>query len=587
MMTGVSSPSGMEIDGAPPSRSDLERWFRITPGMLQSIDAEGRLIAVSEGWLAKLGYSRHEVIGRPSSDFLTPESAARAKAVVLPEFFQSGRCENVAYQMVGKDGRVVDVLVSSVLVPGSGGFGCASVATITDVTALRAAERRLAESEERYRGIVEDQSELVSLSSPEGRLRYVNHAYARHYGLQPGELLGRSIFDFVPPEARADVAAHLRRVCEVDRSLTDENRVLLPSGQTRWMSWTNRALRDEEGRVTGIHSVGRDIDQRVMAEQRLKESEARYRILAEHSTDMVLELDVNLKRLYVSPACREMFGYEPEEMIGGTSGLLAHPEDADRAAVVMQSLLSGRADRGTAVVRRRHRDGRWIWVETRYRSLKDPQSGETTGIIASARDISARKAVEDRLEEAYRRLEAVAREDSLTGLANRRTFDEALASEYARARRDNRTLSLIMIDVDGFKLFNDRYGHPAGDECLRRIGKALASAVLRPGDLAARYGGEEFALLLPDTEECGAAVVGERIRRAVMRLAIDHEASPRGVITVSAGVAAIGRRALDDCPETLVQSADRALYRAKDAGRNAVARASALRMSEAMPPSAA
>ncbi|MBV8474582.1 MAG: sensor domain-containing diguanylate cyclase, partial [Hyphomicrobiales bacterium] len=278
--------------------------------------------------------------------------------------------------------------------------------------------------------------------------------------------------------------------------------------------------------------------------------------------------------------------YEPEELIGDISGGMAHPEDAERLADVLRRLLKGDADRETVITRRRHRDGRWIWGETRYRVIQDAQSGATTGIIATVRDVSARKAVEDRLAEANRLLEAAAREDGLTGLANRRTFDDALAREFGRARRENRNLSLVMIDVDRFKPFNDRYGHPAGDECLRKLGKTLGGALFRPGDLAARYGGEEFALLLPDTDERGAAAIAERVRRGVERLAIAQEDAPRGVITVSAGVAAIDRRSLKEGPETLVQRADDALYRGKR-NRNVVVRASTPRAPGAMSPDAA
>ncbi len=587
MMSRAAFLPNVETERNARLRAKLERWFTVTPAMLQSIDEAGRLIAASDAWLAKLGYKREEVIGRPSSDFLTPESREYAIKNVLPEFFQRGHCENVEYQMAAKDGRVIDVLLSAVLDEDSTGDGRASLAVVTDVTALKVAERRLAESEARYRGLVEDQSELVSLATWEGKLRYVNHAYARQYGWQPDEMVGKSLFDFVPREAHAAVAEHLRRVCSADQGIEDENQVILPDGRTRWMSWTNRALRDGEGNVTAIHSVGRDVEQRVAAERRLKESEARYRLLAEHSTDMVLELDLDLKRRYVSPACREIFGYEPEEMIGGTSGAMAHPEDAERLAQVFRSLLDGSVDRHSAIARRRHRDGRWIWVEAQYRALKDPRTGAPTGIIASVRDISARKAVEDQLAEAYQRLEALAREDGLTGLANRRTFDDALSREYRRALRDNKNLGLIMIDVDMFKAFNDRYGHPAGDECLRRISKTLTNTVFRPGDLTARYGGEEFAVLLPDTDEFGAAIIGERIRQAVLLLAIEHDASRHHIMTVSVGAASIGRNAFEGGADSLLQYADRALYRAKDVGRNTVVRASSLRPRGAMPSTAA
>ncbi|WP_158814422.1 PAS domain S-box protein [Methylocapsa sp. S129] len=689
----------VELERSARLRTELEQRSRTTPAMLHSIDAEGRLISVSDLWLAKLGYTREEVIGRRSSDFLTPESREHAVKNVLPEFFRRGRCENVEYQMLCKDGRVIDVLLSGILDNSAIEPGRVSLAVITDVTVLKVIERRLAESEARYRGLVEDQSELVSLATPAGRLLFVNHAYARHYERQPDDMVGKSLFDFVPREAHAAVAEHLRKVCGADQSVEDENQVILPNGEMRWIAWTNRALRDTEGKVTAVQSVGRDvekrvvaerrlkesearyrllaeistdmillvrrdgtrfyaspacrtllgyepeemlcissqeaihpddvgfledqraysddeatafnyrmrrkdgsyvwvesvsraiaaepghlpqrlvivrdIEQRVAAEQRLRESEARYRLLAEHSTDMVLQLDLNLVRRYVSPACREMFGYEPEELMGDKSGGMAHPEDAGRVAQVLQSLRNGHTDRDAVIARRRHRDGRWIWVEAQYRALKDPQTGAVTGIIGTVRDISARKVVEDQLAEANRRLEALAAQDGLTGLANRRAFDDALTREYNRAKREGTRLGLIMIDVDWFKAFNDRYGHPAGDECLRQISAAIRTTVLRPGDMAARYGGEEFAALLPNTDEHGAATIAERIRKAVLLLAMEHHTGANRVVTISAGAAA-AQDSFEEGPDALLQNADRALYRAKDSGRNMVVRASSL-----------
>jgi PAS domain S-box-containing protein len=318
----------LEIQNSKRLQAELEHRTQVTPAMLHSINSEGRLISVSDAWLAKLGYAREEVIGRLSSDFLTAESHAYATKEVLPTFFRTGRIDDVEYQMLCKDGRVMDVLLSAVLDDSSTDLGRISLAVVTDVTALKSAERQLALSEARYRGLVEDQSELVSLASPEGELRFVNHAYARHYGRQPEEMIGKSLFDFIPADGRAAVEEHLREVCRVRWSVEDENQVMLPTGQIRWMAWTNRALTDAQGRVTAIHSVGRDIDERVMAQQRLKESEARYRLLADHGTDMVFQLDHDLVRRYVSPACREILGYEPEELIGVKPVSMVHPEDA-------------------------------------------------------------------------------------------------------------------------------------------------------------------------------------------------------------------------------------------------------------------
>src|SRR5260370_5568611 len=350
VLPNVESEQGARL------RVEMEHWSKVTPAMIHSIDDEGRLISVSDHWLAKLGYTREEVIGKRSSDFLTPESRSRAVKHVLPEFFRRGHCENVDYQMVCKDGRVIDVLLSAILVRDATEDHCASLTVMTDVTAQKAAERQLAESEARYRGLVEDQSEMVSLATPEGELRFVNHAYARHYQRQPHELVGKSIFDFVPKEAHAAVAERLGKVCSVNWTVEGETQVISPDGRTRWVAWINRPIRDADRNVTPIHSVGRDIDQPVAAEQRLKESEARYRLLAEHSTDMVFQLDLDLVRRYVSPACREILGYEPEEMIGVKPMSMAHPDDAARVTLAFQSLLNGRPDRYSIINRIRHRD---------------------------------------------------------------------------------------------------------------------------------------------------------------------------------------------------------------------------------------
>jgi PAS domain S-box-containing protein len=205
-------------------RAELDHRTKVTPAMLHSIDKQGRLISVSDAWLAKLGYTREEVLGHASSEFLTPESRAYAIREVLPAFFLSGRVDNVEYQMLCKDGRVIDVLLSAVLDDNVPELGGVSLAVITDVTAFKAAERQLALSETRYRELVENQSELVSLATPDGELRFVNHAYARHYGLQPQDMVGKNLFDFIPEEGRAAVAEHLRRVRSVTHSVEDETR---------------------------------------------------------------------------------------------------------------------------------------------------------------------------------------------------------------------------------------------------------------------------------------------------------------------------------------------------------------------------
>ena len=174
------------------------------------------------------------------------------------------------------------------------------------------------------------------------------------------------------------------------------------------------------------------------------------------------------------------------------------------------------------------------------------------------------------LEIANRKLHRQSFLDGLTGIANRRRLGEFMDSEWRRARRNARPISLIMIDIDVFKAFNDGYGHLAGDDCLRQIAKTLQKGLKRPGDLVARFGGEEFAVVLPETDVRGAAALAERLRSMVEGLGIRHEFSPVGeVVTISLGVAALvpDKEAAHDL---LYTYADQALYRAKQEGRNCV-----------------
>jgi len=170
---------------------------------------------------------------------------------------------------------------------------------------------------------------------------------------------------------------------------------------------------------------------------------------------------------------------------------------------------------------------------------------------------------------ATEQLQHIATTDALTGLANRRAFDEALAREWHRCSRSRTPLSLLMLDVDYFKTFNDAYGHVAGDTCLRQIAQTVAASAKRPGDVAARYGGEEFSIILPETDVDRATQLAELTCDAVRALAIPHQGSSLGHVTICVGVASVNPDGLSD-PQNLIERADAQLYRAKGTGRNRV-----------------
>jgi diguanylate cyclase (GGDEF)-like protein/PAS domain S-box-containing protein len=303
-------------------------------------------------------------------------------------------------------------------------------------------------------------------------------------------------------------------------------------------------------------------------QQNLQSSEAYFRLLAETSRDIIVLTDLDGERRYVSPAAAELLGWKPEELLGGTYREIVHPEDLGQWTALLEDCRSGRT--GTSLPYRcRKKDGSYLWMESNLRLYHDPVTGKPFGFVNVVRDISRRKEAEEDLKKAFRLVESLASIDGLTEVANRRRLDQVLEQEWRLAMRNRFDISLLLIDVDHFKSYNDVNGHLRGDDCLRQIAKVILEIVCRPADLVARYGGEEFAVVLPNTPASGARQIAEWIRSAVHGLGISHEGHPHGVVTVSIGCAT-------QAPETesnlddLIDAADSALYRAKNAGRNTI-----------------
>jgi diguanylate cyclase (GGDEF)-like protein len=236
---------------------------------------------------------------------------------------------------------------------------------------------------------------------------------------------------------------------------------------------------------------------------------------------------------------------------------------------------------GYEVLRRLRADPLTAHIAVIFISGLDRPEDEANGLKMGAADyitkpfnptvVMARVALHLQVVRQRRMLERLANVDGLTELANRRRFDEVYELEWQRARRSGRPLSLALLDIDSFKQYNDRYGHPAGDRALRAVARLAAAAMRRPADLAARYGGEELVLLLPETGAQEARQVLSQLREAVTAMVIPHEASQVAtVLTASVGGATLDPDSLEAAPD-LFEAADAQLYRAKQAGRNRVA----------------
>lgn len=299
----------------------------------------------------------------------------------------------------------------------------------------------------------------------------------------------------------------------------------------------------------------------------LRERERGYRLLAENVEDVVIRFDKTGRRLYISPSVEKLLGWTTSEILQQPAYSTIHPAHRDLVKSLIEELGPNRPT-GTAEYLTRCSNGNFVWVETQMNYVHDPEEPgpEIVGVI---RDVSKRKAAEEQLVAANEQLKALSETDPLTGIANRRRFDRAFEAEFKRCQRSGSQISVLFIDIDKFKSFNDTYGHAAGDDCIRHVAEAIGSCLKRPADLVARYGGEEFAVLLPETAAGNAELLADTIRTSVADLSIAHQGSPHGCVTISVGLAG-GKCDARTSQASMLAAADGALYVAKEQGRNRV-----------------
>lgn len=301
----------------------------------------------------------------------------------------------------------------------------------------------------------------------------------------------------------------------------------------------------------------------------LRESETRYRVLAETSQDLILRTSMEGVRTYVSPSLTHVTGWTEEELPPpGSIHQLIHPSDVAVFSAFLEELRR-EPGRRSLVFRVRKRGGEYAWLEAYVGAVFD-HDNVPLELVWTIRDISLRVEHEENLKSQMQWAHTLASTDSLTSLTNRRAFDEALEAEWSRCAENGDSLAVLMMDVDEFKLYNDSHGHQSGDDCLREIGNVIHDCIRQPGDVASRYGGEEFAVILPRANIRRAQDVADRIRERVEALQIEHSSSAAGVVTVSAGVASVYPQRNGLAPAALVDLADQRLYSAKRAGRNRV-----------------
>jgi diguanylate cyclase (GGDEF)-like protein/PAS domain S-box-containing protein len=413
--------------------------------------------------------------------------------------------------------------------------------------------RALRASEQRHRLLFERNLAGVYRNTLDGRMIDCNEALAAMLGYTKEEFLSVNARELYFDSSERD--QFIEQILAEGDLRGIEICLRRKDGRPVWLLESVHLLENEGGQRI-LEGTLIDITDRKLAETALRDSEARYRLMAENSTDLIARTTVRGILAYASDAVRSLLGYEPRDVVGHSVFEYIHPDDHHVVRRYTEGLERGHTAR-TYSYRARRKDGSFVWFETTSRAMENSKEGGIDEIVSVSRDISERRRAEEQIEyQAYH--------DALTGLPNRLLFRDRLTIALAHAKRQQTPLAVMFLDLDRFKLVNDTLGHSLGDDLLRVVAARLRS-VLREGDTVARMGGDEFTVLLGDLKNADDAVkIAQKLLDTVAHpLAVEgHEL----YITTSIGIALYPNDG--DNAEALLKNADTAMYRAKDAGRS-------------------
>jgi diguanylate cyclase (GGDEF)-like protein/PAS domain S-box-containing protein len=518
---------------------------------------DGIILSVSESFSRLTGYSRDDVIGNNprmwKSRSYTPTFYEKMWNSILTKGCWQGDLWNKR-----KDGSHYLMKVNIYSILNKAGDLTNYIAVYTDLSEVEKLSQQLKESEEQYRtlvelspnGIILTQSNKIIYANPPAAELFGFNSRKQIIGLDTGTWLKEhhSIKDKLKFDTETEICFEEQLV--LNDSVIDieiSSSLIFYQGQK------------------AILTVIKEITERKSMERELRESEEQYRFIAENSSDIIGRLSKSGKIIYISPACKRILGYTTDELIGTNIYDKLHPDDRNR---LLEEYGNPKDLNGIATFnyRMKHKKGKFIWAETTVRTFRD-SFGNPAEMMFATRDVSARMTIENQLRESNLLLRKLSSLDGLTEIYNRRAFDEFLKTEWSFAAQQSTPISLLLLDIDYFKKYNDTYGHIQGDDCLKNVARNLESFFHEKGHFAARYGGEEFAVVLPNTNHELAYLLAEEFRTKIQSLAIEHnQSNVGGFVTISIGVSSLIPE--DDDIKLLLNTADQALYKAKLNGRN-------------------
>lgn len=427
-----------------------------------------------------------------------------------------------------------------------------------------------------YRAVIDALPDSLHAKDLDGKLIAANPATAKLMAVANVDaLMGRTAASFCTPETAEMIKAKESAVNRSGIAESFEEEVVRSDGERLWLSTLKVPFRNSNGEIVGIITHNREITDRKRLELELAEAQIHLTDALSSMADGLALFDSAGNLVFTNTRYLEMFPLTADVMVPGNSitaiistslerNEIVEPNESEETVGRIVAQLTAKSASREILMS----DGRWLQARTRW-----TRNG---GSMVMFSDVTKAKQDENDLRELNQKLFSLAQTDGLTGLTNRRAFDRVLEVAIDEARAINGDVGLLMIDVDKFKIFNDTYGHPAGDRCLRLVADCLVH-VVSPFSSATvgRYGGEEFGIVLPKMNLSEAESVGRLVMSAVRSLGSAEDGDPLADVTVSVGVASIAS-SLGKSPNRILDRADSALYRAKAAGRDCIRVANAM-----------
>ena len=653
-----------------------------------------------------IGYRREELIGKNFLELnLLTEKDLNKAVQWLQENMKGNPTGPDDIELISKEGRIIPVEINTSVVQRMGQE--IILAFVRNITDRKNAEEKLRESERQYRLLTEKMSDIIWIADMNLRTTYISPSVKNVLGFSQEERMRQTLDKQLTPNSLSLVLDVLSKEITLEKQgNADPNRKMAieleyyhKDGSTRWMDLVINGIRNDQGVLTSIHGVSREITDRKRAENALTESENKYRLLADNIHDVVFFMDMNLNYTYISPSVKILRGYEPKEAMKHTPAETLTPSSVDFALSILSEILElEKSEHGelnisrTAQLEMTRKDGTTVWVETKasivrdenqqpigimgvtrditerkkvedalreseekYRtileniddgyyevditgnltffndsmsrilgypreemmgmnnrqytdkenakklfktfnevyktgktakefdweiirkdgtkrhievsvSIRRNSSGQPIGFQGIARDITDRKRAEDALRESEHRYQELSIIDDLTQLYNSRQFYSQLEKEIERANRYEQPLTLLLLDLDNFKTFNDTYGHVEGDNVLSRLGQVIKEC-LRETDSAFRYGGEEFTIILPMTTSEEGMITAQRIQTELRKETFSPVMNQKVYMTVSIGLSHYRPK---EEMKTFVHRVDQLMYQAKKNGRDRI-----------------